>query len=79
MSLPTAQAFRTRAERMIRDANPGLPDDVVFDWEFSSRPYPLRGVTGTGRSGRVRIFAGSGFRSKVMHASVESNGSMMVR
>jgi hypothetical protein len=79
MSLPSVATFKSRAVRMIRQGNPDLPrDGVTYEWLRVSRPYPLHGAPGTGRSGSVRVSA-PGYRATTMIASVESNGSMMVR
>lgn len=63
---------------MIITANPDIAESVSFEWQFTSRPYPLRGAEGTGRGGRVLVTA-EGYRGRVMHASAESDGSMIVR
>lgn len=61
-------AFRRKAEKMIRDANPGAAD-VTIVWTRVSRPFPLPGTTGLrGRTGAAVVGA-TGYAEKVMRAS----------
>lgn len=71
----TARQFRTKAERMFRQANPTAAP--TFTWTWTSRPCPNASGHGQFRTGRVTVTA-PGYNDRQMIVTANADGSGMI-